>query len=211
MGFHLHSVWNWLTGSLDNTNYTVTMIFNIDDNIIRNIVREMLKAMMKGKFLIGPSSYCIPVEVVTFRANHVLAETYNASMRTVLFLFLLTSGIAHILSAVTLIVQTSSDSVPFLVNMFFAAIVPETVLIHLIVFGFGADFYRFSDLSLKQLKQSVLKGTMQIKDRKYLQRIINSIQVGKVKFGLSNFIDKTTPPIFQLFCLNRIIDILLVR
>jgi hypothetical protein len=32
----------------------------------------------------------------------------------------------------------------------------------------------------------------------------------KVKFGLSNFIEKTTPPLFQLFCLDRIVDLLLV-
>lgn len=147
-----------------------------------------------------------------FRANHVLAEMYNTSMQTVLLFFLITCGVAQTISAFTLIVQTETDSVPLLANIFFVAVILQAFLVNLIVYGFGGDFYKASDLSLKRLKQSAYTvSSLQVRDRKHLQRFFKSCQVGKIKFGLSNFIEKTTPPIFQLFCINRIIDLLLLR
>lgn len=157
-------------------------------------------------------SESIPTEIIMFRANHVLSEIYNIYIRTSLFLFLLTAGVAQIISAVTLITQTSTDSVPCLANLFFASVVLQASFTIFIVFGFGGEFHKSSDLSLKRLKQKTLTfNTVTTKERKYLQRFLNSCQVGKIKFGLSNFVETTTAPIFQLFCVERIIDLLLLR
>lgn len=168
--------------------------------------------MLDGKLHLGNALHCVPSEMIYCRANHVLAEIYNKSMRTLLFIFLLTSGVGQIISTVTLILQTNSDSVPFLANVFFASVVPQAVLINLVAFGFGGQFHKSSNLSLKQLKQSVRTvKSIKIRDRKYLERFLNSCQASKIKFGLSNFIEKRTPPMFQQFCVQRIVDLLLLR
>lgn len=168
--------------------------------------------MLEGKPWVDAASHRVPSEISLCRANHVLAEIYNDSVRSILFFFLLTTGVGQITSAVTLIVQTPSDSVPFLANLFFVSLIPQSILVNLVAFGFGGEFYKSSSSSLKRLKQNVLTlNSINRRDRKFLQAFLNSCQVGKIRFGFSNFIEKTTPLIFQQFCIDRIIDLLLVR
>ncbi len=172
----------------------------------------MLKAILKEQRWLDQTTNFIHPEIVKCRANHVLAEIYNASLCTLLFHSLVACGATQIISAVTLIVQSSSDGVPLLANMFFAFIIPQAFLVFIIVFGIGGEFHNTSNISLKRLMQGVLTtSSLTRQDRRYLQRYLTSCQVGKIKLGFSNFIEKTTPPILQLFCVNRIIDLILVR
>lgn len=102
------------------------------------------------------------------RANHVLAQTCYASMSTLLFLWLVTTGASQILSTITLIVQSSTDSVPFMANLLFAETIPEAVIIILIVFGYGGDFHESSKLSLDGLKRkALLIYNLKAKDQGY--------------------------------------------
>lgn len=96
----------------------------------------------------------------------------------------------------------------------FSMTVLRAVLIFLVVYGFAGDFYKDSELSLSQLKEQAgirFNGKIAVRERIHREKFLRSCQVQKVKFGLSNFIEKTTPPIFQLFCLDRIADLLLIR
>lgn len=149
-------------------------------------------------------------ELSIFRRIHLLVATYNEAMRTLLFMFLFTCGVTQVISAVTLITQPNSVSLPPLVYLFFGGVFIETILIILVVYGFAGDFYQTSETSLAKLNQVVRSGRMQKKERKFREKYLLSCQVQKMNFGLSNFIEKTTPLIFQLFCLERIIDILLL-
>ncbi len=103
---------------------------------------------------------------------------------------------------------------PLLLIIFYATAITQAVVINLLVYGYAGDFYQRSNfllLSLKQNMGNVEHRLISRKQVKYRQTFLNSCQVEKIKFGLSNFIEKSTPPMFQLFCVERIVDFLLVK
>lgn len=147
-----------------------------------------------------------------FRVLHLLVELFNSIVISLLFLFLIGCGTSQIMSVVTIILHYTSMN--FLLMMFFTITTLEATLIILVVYGFAGEFYRTSALSLLKLQNKAgirYFGSLGKRERKYRERFLRSCQAQKVKFGFSNFIEKNTPPIFQLFCLNRIIDLLLLR
>lgn len=150
----------------------------------------------------------------TFRAVHVLVELFNEAMHTLFFTMLVTCGSVQVLAAVAVINQARTSTLPLLINLFFGTLVVDAAIIIGTVFGFAGNLYKRSEVLLNQLRKQIKSRqpfNSTRKEYKYKKSFLNSCQVAKVKFGLSNFIEKTTPPIFQLFCLNRIIDLLLVN
>lgn len=151
-------------------------------------------------------------EFVAHRAFHLVVKHFNKYISSVLLLFLVTSGTSQIISVALLVHQTKSDlKIPIPLNLFFIAAAFETMLIIMIVYGFPGELYQKSKKSLDKLKTKVLHNFKSSHKRKFYIRFLDSCQVSKIRFGLSNFIEKTTPPIFQLFCADRIIDVLLTQ
>lgn len=151
-------------------------------------------------------------EITLYRVVQLLVELCNDVLGSLLFLFLLACGTSQVVSAVTTILYASSIDV--FVALFFTVMVFETSLIYMVVYGLAGNFYRASELSLLELNKHAtihLNKIVERKERKQRKKFLKSCQVQKVKFGLSNFIEKTTPPMFQLYCLERIIDLLLVQ
>lgn len=170
-----------------------------------------MDAFIKNKSLAGDHFDVVCPEVIFYRVIHLLVELCNNLISSLLFLCLLVCGTCQVVSAVTTLLHASSLN--FLLLIFFIMTVSQTSLIHLVVYGFAGEFYRSSDLSLLQLKRHMgihyNLGLIK-KEHKYRQRFLRSCQVQKIKFGMSNYIEKTTPPVFQFYCLNRIIDLILV-
>lgn len=151
-------------------------------------------------------------ELVLSRAIHILVEKYNRSIQPILFGFLVVTGVTQIICVVALIWQTSWNSVPVALNMFYLTVNLDTVLIILIIFGFAGDLYASLNSMLSDLKrqnQPKIQNKMERKEYRMRKCFFNSCQPHKIKFGLSNFIEKTIP-ILQNFCVERIIDLLLV-
>lgn len=176
-----------------------------------NYFRNLLNAFIEGNNLLNLNSNEPCFEVLFYRIIHLLVESYNTVVRSLLLLLSVTNATAQVISASTLILQNSSTNLVLL--LFFGMTVIQTILTFQVVYGFAGNFFWFSKSSLLQLKRQV---GFQYNDRlrrehHYREKFLRSCQVQKVRFGWSNFIEKTTPPIFQLFCLNRIIDLLLVR
>lgn len=169
-----------------------------------------MDAFIATKSLAGENLDVVCPEIIFYRVIHLLVEFCNNLISSLLFLFLLACGTAQVMSAVTTILHSSSLN--FLLLLFFLMAVSQTFLIYLVVYGFAGEFYRSSDLALLQLKRHIGINGIKIakKEHKYREKFLRSCQVQKIKFGMSNFIDKTTPLIFQLYCLNRIIDLILV-
>ncbi len=142
------------------------------------------------------------------REIHLLAEMCNDSMQTLFFFLLLTSGITQLISVVALI---RPDPLPFLVIMFFIAVALQSILINTVLYGFAGDVHETSKRSLQKLKQGVENMYLRNvrKERTYFRCSLASFQTTKIRFVMSNFIGKCTPPIFQIFCIDRIIDVLL--
>lgn len=88
-------------------------------------------------------------------------------------------------------------------------------LVILAMYGFAADVNAESADFLSKLKRQKKKLTgnsnEQRRQRKFKEKFVASCQVEKIQFGMSNFIEKATPPAFQLYCINRIVDLLLVH
>lgn len=145
------------------------------------LLRNLFNAFYKCKILADANLEIRKPEVTSFRAVHLLVELFNEVISSLLF---------------------------------FIVVVFEATMIFLVVYGLAGDFNLASKMSLTQLKMeagSQCHGKLLRKERIYREKLLRSCQVHKIKFGLSNFIEKTTPPVFQLYCLNRMIDLLLVK
>lgn len=92
--------------------------------------------------------------------------------------------------------------------MFLVIAVVNFSVVILVVFGFAGSFHQLSVQSLFQLKQRAALSNciLTSKERKYIWKFLRSCQVGKMRFGFSKFIEKSTPPTFQSFCVDRLID-----
>lgn len=135
-------------------------------------------------------------------------------MSSIQFMVLVATGITEVICATTLIRQLACNSAPILLNLFYFGFVLNAVVVAFVVYGFAGDFYVASHLALSKFKRQVRNqnaGSLPKHKRNFRSRFLVSCQVEKVRFGLSNFIDKTTPAVFQLFCVNRVIDMLLVK
>lgn len=149
---------------------------------------------------------------VAHRAFHLILERFNKYVGSELVLILITCGASQIVSAALLIQQTKSDlkmSLPL--NLFFLVVVFQTVFDIMAIYGFPGELNQESKISLDFLKRKVMHEIEPKHKRKYYITFLNSCQVSKIRLGLTNYIDKTTPPVSQLFCVDRIIDVLLTQ
>ncbi len=177
------------------------------------LLRKLTRALDHSSGFKNSCGTRIFQEIVLCRFLHLLVKQYNKMMQTLLFLMLITCDTTEIISATNIIHHSSSQSIPLPLKIFFAVASIQTGITILVAFGFTGDFYKESYKSLAGLKKEnrnvKLRSTRQ--EKKYRKTFLISCQVQKIQFGMSNFIEKTTPPIFQLYCMNRIIDLLLVR
>lgn len=69
--------------------------------------------------------------------------------------------------------------------------------------------FQLNPKDLKNMLNERLKrvGT----NKRIYKKFVDSCPALKVKFGLSNFIDKTTPLVFESYCVARLTDLLLVN
>lgn len=147
------------------------------------------------------------------RAIHLLVERYNAAMNSLLCSLLLSSGMTQVISASTLIRQPNFNSADIILNLFYLAITINTFFITTVMYGFAGDFFAASDFKLSHLKRNVVKKTLEIvlkREHRFRSRFLAACQVEKVQFCVSNFIEKTTPLVFELYILDRTVDMLLV-
>lgn len=138
-------------------------------------------------------------------------------MRTIFLTYLVCCGTCQVGSAFMLLAEAEGNlmSVSWPLKLFFVSVVVETVVIILVVYGFAGDFYQDSVNGLDNIRKQVNRSSSQFgyksKIRKYFTKFLVSCPPMKIRLGLSNFIEKTTPLVFQMFCTCRIIDVLLVR
>lgn len=147
------------------------------------------------------------------RKIHLLVESFNETMLSLLFCLLFICGMLQVLSCGTIIQQQRMESLPVMINLIFLALIVEAVLVIIIVFGFMGSFYKQSKQFLEQLKVqfALVELKTSKRDTKLFKTFLTSCQVLKIKFGMSNFIENKTPPTFQLFCIERIVDLLLFK
>lgn len=145
-------------------------------------------------------------EICAYRAFQLTVRRYNDCMRGIFIAVLLTSGISQIESFFMLVGLTAQ--MPITIKIFFIVLAIETFIIHLVIYGFLGDIHYESLRTLSVLTTMVKRNHK--RHRQHLETFINSCLPERVQFGLSNFIEKTTPLVFQMFCVGRIIDLLLL-
>lgn len=154
----------------------------------------------------------IPRSITVCRAIHLLVELYNDAMNSLLFILMLACGVTEITSALLIINRSGSNNLPFFLEMFFVILLIQATVGILGWYGFAGDFNQISERSLcKIMRQGSMLPKLTQKERNFKEKTLRSFQVGRIKFGLSNYIEKTTPAIFELFCLQRMVDLLLVQ
>lgn len=114
-------------------------------------------------------------------------------------------------TAITLILCKTSE-VPGFLFIFLLVCFIQATLIIIVAYGFAGNFHQESAKSLKRLHEENRYRVDFVPRREFLyaKKYLVACQVQKVQFGLSNFIEKITPLVFQRYCLDRIIDLLLV-
>lgn len=93
--------------------------------------------------------------------------------------------------------------------IFFGVLAIDMVFVITFAYGFAGDLNKQSKIFVATLQST--KMFVARRSRKCLSLFIQSCPPLKIRFGMSNYIDKTTPLIFQSFCSCRIVDLLLVK
>lgn len=151
-------------------------------------------------------------EVVSYRAFTLVVELFNECVSSLLVVFLVAVGVIQVIPTALVIQQMKSDlQIPMALNVFLVGMIADTTFIILCVYSFPGEFYENSKKSLIFLRRKALCQITSAIKRRHAIATLRSCSVLKIRFGLSNFIEKTTPPAYQLFCTDRIIDILLTQ
>ncbi len=176
--------------------------------------RKYLQSQEIHQYFMRGNQLDIPSSITVYRAIHLLVELFNDAMNSQLFVLMLTCGITEVICAGLIINRSGSSNLPFFLRMFFIILFVQATVGILGWYGFSGDFNQISERSLCKIRRHENITHLEHitrRERKYKKKLLCSFQVQKIKFGLSNYIDKTTPAVFELFCLQRIIDLLLVR
>lgn len=143
---------------------------------------------------------------------HILVGLLNICLGSTLVVLLIGLGICQVMSAFILINPHTAGLTPIPLKVFYAVIAFIVSPILVIAYGFAGNFYDASVKSLHDLKRKAkLTLLKQRKQRKVCEKFLASCQVQKIQFGATNYIDKLTPLVFQQFCIDRIIDLVLVQ
>lgn len=150
--------------------------------------------------------------VVMQRAVHIIMKLLNICLGSTIVVLLIGLGICQVMSAFILINPHNAELTPIPLKLVYAVITCFVFPILVIAYGFAGNFYDDSVKLLQELKRKAkLSYLKQPKQRKVYEKFIASCQVQKIEFGVTNFIDKLTPLVFQKFCIDRIIDLVLVQ
>lgn len=144
----------------------------------------------------------IQKSLLSFRSLQILTSRYNNFARVSLVCFLLTCSLWEIVLSWILI---SPTHVPLPLKLFFFAVIFEVVIAISLIYGFAADLHYQST----KVMGNITKYS-KVRRSKYLKRFFSSSQVLRVEFAVTNYLEKTTPLMFQKFCGDRILDLLLL-
>lgn len=150
---------------------------------------------------------------VIYRCLQIAVIYFNNCMQTVLVGFFVAAGTVQIFSVYTVINQFSKmdHQTTGSLMVFFCYASFESVIIILVVYGFAGTFNHESISSLKAYSKLLRLNVRTQKERKHLVLFHKSCKPLCIQFGASNYIEKTTPLVFQMFCVCRISDMLLLN
>ncbi len=142
--------------------------------------------------------------IVSYRSFQLLVKIFNKAMCGILFMFLLSCGTCQVVAALVLL--NKSEQISFLIKTLFSIAVIESFLV------FVVDFYEQSETTLADLKRNFNDNLgIRRKERKHLGLFLRSCQVASIRLGFSNYIEKLTPPLVQMYCVDRLVDLLLLQ
>ncbi len=156
--------------------------------------------------------YFINQGFIIQRSLHIVVQLLNICMGSTLVVLFFGLGICQVISAFILLNPHTAALTPIPLKIVCAIVACFVFPTLLIVYGFAGKFYDDSIKFLQDLQRKVkLTFIKQTKRRIEYEKFLVSCQVQKIRFGLTNFIDKLTPLVFQQFCMDRIIDLVLVQ
>ncbi len=86
----------------------------------------------------------------------------------------------------------------------------QIIIIFFVAYGTAGSFYGKAAASLAQLKTTLSRNVLiEWKHRIYAKKILISWQTPRIKLMVSNTNENTTTFEFELFCMERVIDLLL--
>lgn len=135
----------------------------------------------------------------------LLMENFNGALRIFYAFTLVVTGTCEVVS-LSILLGPLKSQVPPPLWLFFIGVAAESILTILVFYDFAANLHYVTtrSFSILQSKEKVIKS-------RYLKRFLKSCQVLRVQIGSSNnYLEKRTPLVFQKFCIDRIIDLLLL-
>lgn len=146
------------------------------------------------------------------RAVHIVMQLLNICLGSTIVVLLIRLGICQVMSAFILYNPHTAELTPIPLRIFYAVITCFVFPMLVIAYSFAGNFYVDSVKLLLDLKRKAkLSFLKQSKQRKVCEKFQASCQVQKIEFGVTNYIDKLTPLVFQKFCIDIIIDLVLVQ
>lgn len=153
---------------------------------------------------------------IFYRQIQVLAGMFNEIERIQLVSILASVGTAQVVAACRLLGSSQSRSLntnlladkasQYLVDGFHLIILMNTSIVINFTFGYCSQMNEASRKFLAKLKSSV-----RINKNSSSKRMIKSCAEVRVVFGENNYIEKLTPVVYQMFLVERIVELLLLN
>jgi len=149
---------------------------------------------------------------ILYRQLKILLEIFNQIHSRILVVFLVTTKIGMVFSAVVLLssgnVAKSNSNI--LVNMILCQYLLYATIFIMITFGSCGNVHQSSCEILSTMRKKAEYFDKTGIEKRLVFRIIKSLPVLKIEFGITNFIEVTTPFMYLEFVLQRIVDCMLV-
>lgn len=152
-----------------------------------------------------------------YRELQLMVQYFNAISSSQLVATLIAFGSVQVASVLQLFRSSSATSqsasltfhqyaVKYSIVIFSLSILINMTITIIFLFGFCG---RVNEASSKALLR--LRRFSEFKTSTQYEKILRSLPTLKIYFGSTNFIEKQTPVVFQLFLLERIVDVLLLQ
>ncbi len=142
-----------------------------------------------------------------YRELQILCWFFNKVHSIVLVSMIVVAIAGEIISSVSLLCKIYKENAAtvFFLRAFYAEGMVLDILCINLIFGYCADVYMQSDKCVKMLNHSVI-----IRKSIILKRAVWSMPKIKITFGLTNFMNRLTPVVFQDYTNEKIVEHLLL-
>lgn len=143
------------------------------------------------------------------RQINLLAASFNKMFATLLVMISVHAVLMQIIGGYCLVRVLGGNENVFS-RLLFIFMIENGFVVTTLVYGFCGEVHDASNKGMKRIKKYAHVDGRSSRKMKMFRRVASSMPVLKINFGSGNFVEKSTPIVFQQFTIERLVDLLLL-